>query len=216
MTDDRLQSLIAQLETVLILLARPVVQRQLFAIALIVITTWFLLERRRRTAGGDLATPGWRQSVSLLYLPLLYILFIYLATAAFSLLNWPSGLLKDSLTFFYILLLYRLALFCLTLWAGKATIMPYQQRLFVPLLLWFVLQNLLNRFINLDTLAQIELLTLFNVPITLGGLLTAVALLYLFVALAWATQSSLQHSLARRTGPTPVLSTPSSPPGAIA
>lgn len=203
MTDDPLQSLLAQLETIRILLARPVVQRQLLAIALIIIVAWLLLELRRRATDGNSASHGWWQSISLLYLPLLYILFIFLATAVFTLLNWPAGLLNDSLTFFYILLIYRVILFGLTVWVGKATITPYQQRLFVPLLLWFVLQNLLNRFIDLNTLAQLEMLTLFNVPVTLGGLLTAVALFYIFIALAWAAQSGLQHSLARRTGADP-------------
>ncbi len=203
MTDDRFQSLIAQLETVLVLLARPVVQRQLLAIVLIVIMAWLLLERRKRTFRFTSLPAEWQQNLPLLYLPLLYIALILSATLIFNLLRWPAGLLQDSLAFFYILLAYRAILLFLTMFLGQATVMPYQQRLFVPLLLWFVLQNLLNRFINLDILAGIVLLTLFDVPMTLGRLLTAVALLYLFVALAWAAQSSLQHSLARRTGADP-------------
>lgn len=208
MTEDPIQSLIAQLETVLALLDRPIVQRQLLVIGMVVLVAWLISERGRSWLRVRVPmvvkeqASRWQQ-LELLYLPLLILLLIYLTASAFAGIGWPSGLLRDSLTLFVAFLGYRVTVMVLSILFGYEVVYPYQRRLLLPIFLWFIIGSLLNRFLSLDVLAAIEVTSLFGVPITLGRFVTAVALFYLFIALAWATQGGLQNSLAARTSVDP-------------
>lgn len=212
---DPLQRLFDQLQILLILLKRPIVQQQLFVLALTIFLAWgvALLGRRllqrlltQAETRSDLPRRWWRRGrkvVRYLYSPILNLLLIQIAVWIMMQQGQPIGLLAGSVSFFWGLLAFRVLLTGLYVVWGQEAVQPYHQRILLPVFLWLVAWSLLDRLISLDGLGQLELGLLFGAPITLGQLTTAVSLLYLLIALAWAMQGGLQHAISARTGADP-------------
>lgn len=118
-TDSSFQLIMTQIDIFLIYLARPSVQRQIVAVAIILIVGWYLpgiiknrirkIDRTRRPAQPD--KPGrqrWLAAIEHLYSPLLTLILVQLTIWLFTRLDYPVGILQSSIYLILIWLAYRL------------------------------------------------------------------------------------------------------------
>lgn len=208
--------LIEQIQTILIVLERPVVQNQLLALAGAALVAWllaeglpFLLRRwgtvRFREALAEESGRLWRRwvsAVNLILFPVLSLILVRLAAQLFINRQEPAGLLIEALFLFWVLLAYRIIVFLLYLAFGqKAAI--YHRRVLTPLFVIVIGLGLLANFLDTNLLAQIELVNFFDIPITLGTLLAAIIVFYLFLVFSWLLQDLLREVVMPRTDADP-------------
>ena len=206
-----IQILIAQIETLLIILERPIVQRQLVAWGGVILIAWLLSVFTERLRGwlrlGWSARlrqryprfyAVWRQIAQQLFLPAYALLAIQITLFLLAWREQPAGILQASRAILWAWFAYRLLLLLLYLSFGPRAITPIHKRLLAPVFITLVFLRLLSRVIDLPLLASIQLFTLFDVPITLGRILSAAVVLYAFIILAWIAQEFLGQAMRGR------------------
>lgn len=223
LSDPRLSALLKQLDQVLLVLERPVVQRQLFAFAAVVLFTWFLAEIIHRLSTRfalvktlqsedpetKLRDPLQRAILRVLLaleytiFPLLGMLFSQLMVDFFARNGWPSGLMERWVPLFWLLLGYRVvvALFYAVMSHRNAHL--YHRRLLIPLFVVVMVLVLDSSVVGTFSLSDIELLVILGAPITLGSLFGAVVVLYLFLVFSGLSQDILLRFLRLRGGADP-------------
>lgn len=201
-TQEILHIINEQIETIRIMLERPVVQRQLLAILLAILLATFIsrglynLVRQRllptikdqMEEASQRLLKRWLPATRQLYFPITAMLTAWIVISFFETADHPAGLLRDSQFILWMVLAYRLiaALFYILLGEDRAD--NYHDRIFLPVFLWITAGRVINNFINLSLLAQIHLTTLSETPITLGKLISAIIVFYLFLVLSWAAK----------------------------
>lgn len=213
-SDPRINVLIQQIETFLIMLARPVVQRQLLAVLLLTLLAALLarllrnwLHPRLTTAvharlSARITSPRLLRllpATGHLYFPVLGLILVPMTTALFARWQMTGGLITAVAIFFWVILLYRLLLALLTVLVSAANAERYRARILLPLFSFFVLLITFNQLLDLNSILQIELFTLLGTPQTVGRLFTAVLWLYIFLTLAWVTEEVLRKGVLPRT-----------------
>jgi potassium-dependent mechanosensitive channel len=212
-SDPRIDLLIQQLETFLIMAARPVVQRQLVAILLLTLLAALLARLLQERLHPRLVTAvqariGQRSSSRLarllpaarrLYFPLLGLVMVRLVSFLFDLWRMPGGLVTAVAIFFWIILVYRLLLSFLTMAVSARSVERYRTRILLPLFVFVVLLIILNQLVDLNSILQIELLNLLDTSLTVGRLFTAALWLYIFLILAWVIEEGLGKVVMPRT-----------------
>lgn len=204
--DPRLQLLLEQLEIVLALLERPVVQAQLGALAVALLLAWPAAALLRRLEQRWLA--GWRArlddargqrwqrwlaALEQLFYPLAALLLLAAAIGVLRGMERPFGLISGSIGLFLLLLVYRLLVAGLYALFNERRARAYDVRILAPIFVWLVLGILVSRVIELSVLAQIELFTLFETRVTLGRLVVTLVVVYLSLVLAWVLQDVLRR-----------------------
>ena len=203
------QILLEQLQTLLIILERPIVQRQLAVVGLILLLNWplsFFLRRLLRHMGwgrrpllssredGLTLAHGLRTlapaSMSLLLGGAIILLF--------NRWSYPTGFIINALDLFWSWLGYSIFILILFVLFGAA-VRPYQRRILTPLFVGIIGWELLDNFVDLRLLGEIELFQFFDAAITAATLLAAILILYIFITVAWIVQNVLHHTLPRRT-----------------
>ncbi len=198
---------IQQVQIFFVLLARPIVQRELIALIAIFLFSWILsiilrgwYERRNRATKGVEASAGRRPlmySVSLLFAPILALMLLNIVGWAFVRQGHPMGLIAGVEPLAWAWLFYRGLLAILYHRFGEAT-RPFHHWVFMPLFLWGVVTSLLDNFVSLRPLASIPLFSLFGTPMTVSDLTAALLALYWFIVASWIVQISVRRLLASR------------------
>ncbi len=211
--DPRIELLIKQIDILIILLSRPVVQRQLIAIAFTILLAW-LLDRvistwvYPRFASIRPAIVGEGRSSRLfrillvgksLYFPVIGLGLIPLAVALFNQWGFSAGLVQNSTIIFWIILLYRVLIGFLELWVSEQRGQVLRNRVLLPLFTLLPGAVFLNQFVDLRGVLNMELFYSFGTRITLGNVALSILWLYVFYVLGWLAVEGLQKVILPRT-----------------
>jgi potassium-dependent mechanosensitive channel len=212
LNDPRLDILVKQIEILMILFARPVVQRQVMAVALAILLAWLLdslittwiyprfapirwsRPEQKRSRLFSLLLVGKR-----LYFPLIGLGLIPLITSLFERWHFPSGLIQNSAIIFWIILLYRALLGSLELWIPPLRLQIFRRRVLLPIFILLPTAVFLNQFVDLRSVLGIHLFNLLGAPINLGSIGLAFLWLYAFYVLGWVAVEGLQKVILPRT-----------------
>ena len=175
--DTRIQVLIEQVQTILILLERPVVQQQVLALSAIFVLAIGLSRGLQVALPSDLR---FRVAIEHLDFPLVAIILSLLAISLFMEEGRPAGLLQNAQRLFWIWGAYEVVITLLVSYFGPQRVEWYHQRLLAPLFFGLVAAIITDNLIDVNLLAQIELTMIFNTPITLGGVVLSLIVFYLF------------------------------------
>ncbi|GJM40206.1 MAG: hypothetical protein DHS20C20_04880 [Ardenticatenaceae bacterium] len=205
-TNPRLQLIFEQLEIILVLLERPIVQQQLMVLAVTLLLAgltsigWRRF-MRRGSLSWRLRAPQERShflqrglaAVEQLHFPLAALLLLQVAIWVLRGLERPFGLLSGTIGLLLVFLLYRLLGAILYASFDQPRARTYDRRILAPIFVWLLLSILVSRFVELSTLAQIELFMLFETTVTLGRLMLTAVVIYLSLVLAWVLQDLLRR-----------------------
>ena len=197
------------LETVLPMLERPAVQRQLLMAVLIVLLAWLIpktiqlfLERRvNLDSTVDEHVPARWQTLAVrfvralrqLYFPLLGILFSAAAIRLFDSQGWLYGLL-DQIQLFYLLLLgYRILVAILYVVLSEAQAHKYHSRFLRPLFVIVVLVGLNQLLSGIVPIDEVTLFTVTGQGLTIESIFIAGVVFYFFLACSWLVDDLLDY-----------------------
>lgn len=221
MEDPRIQVFLEQLETLWLLLVRPVVQQQLLLFLVVTLVAWLIpipyrffvrrLERRFGVAaieaGLEAGQPvPWRVRVVRVLRGLEYLLFPMfglvlggLAVAYMRGNGMPYGLLERLLRLFWLLLAYRVILAILYGTLKPETARPYHRRFVAPVFAVLFAASLTIGLAGAFPLGELELFEFMGQALSLRSIATAAAVLYLTFAFAWISRDVLSRYLIPRT-----------------
>lgn len=196
-----------QIDYLLAMLARPVVQQQLLVILAILLISWALPEivrRRRRQAGAGHYPQGegvsLRQRAAwfahLLLAPIVALVLLALASRLYALRGLPDGLLADVTILVWMWLAYRGLVVVLYILFGEA-VRPYRRWIVTPAFVILVIAQAINMLPGTVTLVDATI-RLGTLAITLSNLLLALLVLYLFIIAGWVIGQSMMHWLPSR------------------
>lgn len=199
-----------QINILLAYLERPGVQLQLFVLALVVVMAYLLgifshrimlYQARRRLHGRSEQTRDrilnrLIPAIDQLDWPLFTLLLIYTSIPLLQQRDNATGLLFYSTIFFWILLAYQVGLTLLYATFRRQSVRRYHKSIFAPGFAVFTLWAALS-FLNIDEALQIQLGQLFETNITLGNLLGAFMVLYLFLVASWVVQDAMRAGFSR-------------------
>ncbi|MDX1414888.1 MAG: mechanosensitive ion channel [Candidatus Promineifilaceae bacterium] len=224
-----LQVIIDLIQSIIKFLGRAAVQRQLLAIFLILLISWYLsrplvsglgkiygrwLARQRRKVaaqGARSVTEDARvrsyvnklrpllQIADTITFPLLAILLTGLTIMLFDALGWFSGLLTDTLTLLALFFAYRLFIGLSYTLFDKQKVIHYQVRLFSPLFIVIIVLSIVSSITELSILASAPLFPLFDGFVTLGTLFLATIGLFLWIMAISLVIDLLQPMITSRT-----------------
>lgn len=208
MNDPRLEAIRNQIDTIWLVLERPVVQRQLGAFLFLLFFSWLLPWLLRRTLNQILArrkahrqgtrpgTPAeqpnwqfevarWAKAIEYTFFPLLGLLLGQVVVTLFEGTGWRTGLLERVLPLFWLLLIYRILAGLLAAVFAPVRAQLYQWRFLVPISLIITISILSTGLESTFPLGDVVLVTLLETPVTLRALFTASIILYIFTTGAW-------------------------------
>ncbi len=204
-----------QLNMMLVFIARPVVQRQIIAIAVILLVALLVPEGlrwwwQRQKLGNSSKTqmPRWQQWTTRLYALYAPLAGLILANAViwfFERQGYPNGLLISSRGLFWVWLAYRALLMVLYARYGTA-IKPYHYWALTPIFFLTLLWTLFGRQVGLiGQLSAVPLIQFSNLTFTLGNFLNAAVVLYIFLVGAWIIERVINRNLQSRLDAEPGL-----------
>ena len=201
------------LDKIIISLGRPSVQIQLLALIVSLLFAWLLSYRlqsclRKRFKGAtqlnltEHKQSYWHYLLNLIrYLlsPALSLVAVTVIRNLFLLQGWLAGILSAFISLLWTFLIYR---FCLG-WSytafSPASVRRYHYRLLAPLFALFVASQILSHFTDLDRLARVVVINLFENPITLGAVFLATVGLYLWIDGVLGFQDALFQAIVKWT-----------------
>lgn len=192
-----------QLWAVFVALQRPIVIRQLIALLLAFVLTWFIAKALKRLLATPLQRLGERRpslsGIRALFWPALMLIATLLMMFAFGTLNLTAGLVAGWLWLLWLWLAYSLLLLVLYGAWSDDVIRPLHRYIMRPVFGWIIFSTIVGSFIELTALGDIQLFILLEVPITIGGIFKTVVLLYIFYIISWITEPILRRTLAAST-----------------
>jgi potassium efflux system protein len=207
------ESISDQIDILLEILSRPVVQRQILAVLLILLITWLLPEAIRRWRRKHISTgekpkteaisrkQRWLAALFYLLTPLLALVLLNIAINLFAQLGYPNGLLSDLNNLIWIWLIYRILLTALYARYGEA-VRPYRIRIVTPIFLFLVFLRILAVLPGSTTFAD-AIIGFGTISFTFGNLVTSLIVLYIFIVVAWIAKQIMIHTLPDRLGAEP-------------
>lgn len=195
--------LLNQLYTILIFLERPIVQLQVGTLVAIVVLGWFcshLLslgiqrytnqfnDERRPTYTGRLLIVADTMSLAIITLTMMQAALWYMTVN-----RMPVGLLTSARPLFLLILAYEFLVGLLYWRYEPAVIRVYHYRVLLPLFLGIVGVLVLDNIVNLRLLAEIQLFELFSVSLTVGLVIRALIIIYIFGTAAYLIQNALER-----------------------
>lgn len=212
-TDPNLQAAFEQIVKLWIVLQRPVLQRQLLAFIAAALLAWFLADRLwrlfgyrfRRWVSHRLNEDGqryWQRGllfVEYATFPALGFLTVQMVNALFLGQGWRAELVMGLGELFGLILYYRLFIALLITTLGESYVRHYRYRILGPLFTLFILYRIVNNLVDTAVLADVQLLQIFGISLTLGALLFIVIALYFLFYFSRAIQDLLQEVIAPRT-----------------
>ncbi len=215
MSDPRLQALFDQLDTILIILQRPVVQRQLAAFIVIFLVSWVLpaplgtmlnklveqqtaISRRRREMGlppreWRARLLRWARGLQLLLFPIVGLAFTQLTATYFFNQGWPGGLLDRLTAVFWLVLVYRTVSSVVFGSLQPESAKSYHRRFVTPIFVILVTLVISTALAGTFPIFSLELFRILETPITIRTIALAMVVFYLFLAASWVTQDVLRN-----------------------
>jgi small-conductance mechanosensitive channel len=194
-----------QIDAVLAVIARSVVQWQIFAFIFALILSWLLskgIQRwwRQQSKNKDEAEETRslerRPLLIALYhlmMPVFTLVFLYLAIWLFMRQGYPKGLLDELVALVWLWLVYRSLLTLLHARFGEAA-RPYQTWILTPIFIALVIFQIFS--ILPGSMILVDVPILFGaVSVTGRRLLTALIVLYIFGVVAWIVEQLMVQSL---------------------
>jgi len=206
--DSVVDSLKDQFDIFLEILSRPVVQRQILAVLLILLIVWLLPEgirrwRQRRGSTGESAKTEaisrkqrWLAALYYLLTPLLVLVLLKIIIWLFAQQGYPNGLLADLKNLIWIWLIYRFLLTVLYARYGEA-VRPYRARIVTPIFLFLIALQIIAVLPGSTTFAD-AIISFGTISFTSGNLVTALIILYIFIVAAWVAKQIMIHTLPDR------------------
>ena len=197
-----------QLEVLLAMLLRPVVQRQLLAICLILLVAWLLPEgirrlRRRRGLSSEHADDHgilrrwpWLAALAPLATPLVALMLLTITYSLFTRLGYTNGLLQDVTNVIWLWLIYRGLQGLLYYRYGESAVL-YQHRILTPIFVVLVSLQILVTLPGASALRDVTI-RMGTISVSLIGLVTALIVFYLFVVIAWLVKDIMVRTLPAR------------------
>lgn len=198
-----------QINFLLAILARLVVQRQLLAVLVILLISWLLPEAfrhyRARRKGQILPNAlvkksWWRHATVLVYplfAPIVSLILVYLTILIFAGLGYPNGILKSVASLFFIWLGFRFLLTILFARYGDS-VRPYQRWIFTPIFALTILFLIFGRSPATTVILDIPILTFGGVSVTLNGFFFAGLTLYAFLIAGWLLEQFINKTFPQR------------------
>ncbi len=192
-----------QLDFLLAVISRPVLQRQIIAILFILLVTWLLpagfqtWQKRRGAAGRSTAKDsagGRSRWLFVLYqvtTPVLALLLLNLTIWLFNQLGYPFGLLVKASNFFWLWLIYRILITLLYARFGEE-FHPYRNRIVIPVFLFLIIRQL-AKLIPASVALVESTINLGTLSFTLGDLIGGLLTLYVFIVLAWIVKEIMNQ-----------------------
>lgn len=214
--DSLVEIVRSQIEVFLAMLTRPVMQRQILALLLILLLAWILPEGVRRwrswrerheateetteaeSKRSDSTTLGQRWLAALYHLlaPILALVLLIIAIWLFNRQGYPSGLLENFTTLIWIWIAYRAVLTLLYARYGEA-VRPFQVRIITPLFGLLIILQLVAALPGSVTLAELDI-DLGVAAVNLNQLFIGLIALYVFIVAAWVVEQLMIRSLPSR------------------
>ena len=199
--------LLDQINTLLAMASRSVVQRQILVVGLILVVAWLLpesirrwMERRETEPATGEHQAGWRIWTGCLYRlygPLVSLILTNIMIWFFEQQGNPHGMLENVRLVFWIWLGYRALLIVLYARYGDE-LKPFHRWLLRPVFAILVLLPMASNLFGLGFLADIPVFRLSDVTVTLSRFVIALILLYFFLAGAWIVERFMDRSLPSR------------------
>ena len=228
MDDPRIRAILEQLQTITMLLVRPVVQRQVFAFLLVVLIAWLIpipyryfirwFERRYGIAEAE-AEAGkgrsitWQVRVVRLLRAVEYLLFPIIGLILGGVVSrymlgqdMSVGLFVRLMRLVWLILAYRIIIAFLYATLNPETARKYQRRFVAPVFGVLFVTSLTIGLAGAFPLGEIELFQFMGQALSLGSIATAAAILYLTFAFAWIVRDILGRYVIPRTQADPGVS----------
>lgn len=179
-----------QYEILIAYLQRPavLVQIAMFALTLLIAygVATFLLNRLAQSNREPLTI------ISTATFPVLAIAINWFLSQVLDALAYPTGLLSATMGLLWLFFGYLLLITLLYFFVGEERIRPFHQRIVLPLLILFVLSQLLGNIFDLDQLGNIRLTRLGEIDITMTRILGFVISIYFVFAISGIVQNVLR------------------------
>lgn len=221
MDDPRISAILEQLETLGLLLVRPVVQRQILAFLLIVLIAWLLpipyryflrrLERRSGVAAIEASANQsqpltWRvrvvrllRALEFLFFPIIALILGGFASRYLVNQGMPVGLFERLMRLLWLLLAYRIIVAFLYGTLNPETANKYRHRFIAPVFAVLFVASLTIGLAGAFPLGEIELFQFMGQALSLRSIATAAAILYLTFAFSWIARDVLSRYVLPRT-----------------
>ncbi len=215
MNDPRLQALLDQLDTLFLVLERPVVQNQLIAFLALTLLSWLLpiplgAVLKRLIAQQDAISKRrqklkipvniwrtrllrWLRGAQLLLFPIVGLISSQLIFGYFASRSWPVGLLQRLATVFWLVLIYQFGGSILfgSLPAERAR--AYHRRLVTPIFVILTAVSVTAGLAGAFPIFSIELFRVADTPLMVSTIINAALVLYATVAIGWLTNQLLRN-----------------------
>lgn len=213
-TDASFQDFLKQLETILILLDRPIVQTQIAAVLAVLVVAWLLASLVRQQIGrlsfyrpspaaaSERQTRRRRLVVALeqLFFPSICLGLLLGAALLLERQGQRAGLLRDTIPIFLVALIYFSVVALLYARFDEEWIRPFHTRVLLPAFIAVLAARIFGNFLNLQALRQLALIqTASEATITVGMLANSLITLYIFFTAAHLMQHALRRAM-NRTG----------------
>lgn len=201
-----------QLDMLLAVIARPIVQQQIVAMLFILLISWLLPEWGRRwwqqhhpVEDEENESPRYHRLVALyhLYTPVLALILLYVTIWLFAQQNIPNGLLENLTFLIWFWLFYRVLISLIIARFGESS-SPYRNWIITPIFCFFVLVQLFSILPGSITLVNATI-SLGTISVLLGNFILSLLVLYLFFVGAWVIKQLMIQTLPRRLNAEPGL-----------
>ena len=194
-----------QVDIILAVIMRPVVQRQLLVFFVVLLLSWLLArgihrlwQRHSTNQRGEQVKDTfkrkfWLAALDHLLTPIFVLVFSYIAIWLFAQQNHPGGLLKEMTDLIWLWFVYRLLLTVLQTRFGES-MRPYQNWIITPIFLALMIYQILSLLPGFIVLIDTPIF-IGAVSITSRSLLVALIILYLFSVTAWVIEKIMIKGL---------------------
>lgn len=199
MIPSTIETLIDQLRIARILLSRSLVQEQIGALVLVLVTARLLEPLLHRLIEDNLSEEHARfRSIHYLYWPLLALGLGWVSAEIFFKPRIPAlNLYNNLLNSLWVLLIYRLAVTFIYRWINPALARRYNHWLLIPLSVFFLAVAILRVVIgSIATVQAIQLITLGSYTVTVGIVFSVLLTCYITVVASWILQDVLYRLIA--------------------
>lgn len=207
------QVILSQLQTLLIMLTRPIVQRQILAILAVTLLAWLLSKailkwiHPRLMAAATNRLPKEHQGRFIrllpatrhLYFPLIGLILIQLGVWLYAQWELTAGLIQTSAILFGIILIYRVLLALVDAWTTERRARLLRAWILIPFFIVLPLAYFLNQIVDLRSIFAIEIFQFLGLNVTVGRLMVAIGWFYVFLVLGWITEEGLRQVILPRT-----------------
>jgi len=113
--------------------------------------------------------------------------------------GWMAGILTTAINLLWVYLFYRVFLIGLCLFVPFHRVKEYKFYFFRPIFILYILRESLSLFVDVKQLMQVEVINLFDSPITIGGIFISTVGLYLWIVAVSILQYLILHIVVDKT-----------------